>query len=117
MFLLTLIWLLEFHDDGGVCQNMEVFGFSRMIGRDSFHIRTKSQVPEGVNLFGMQEHAKETQRLERELAAATMRATVAEEQLEVTQQYVAQSVLAYQKEIFRLQDLLGQTGVLPDIGC
>lgn len=41
--------------------------------------------------------------LERQLSSAQARASVAEEQLKALQQYMAQSTLAYQKEIMRLR--------------
>ncbi|KAL3149264.1 hypothetical protein ABBQ32_002081 [Trebouxia sp. C0010 RCD-2024] len=44
--------------------------------------------------------------LEREVAATRSRALVAEEQLQSLQHYIAQSTLAYQKEIMRLRSLL-----------
>jgi hypothetical protein len=71
----------------------------------------------GTGARGVQEHTKEMQRLEKEVAAATMRAAVAEEQLEVTQQYLAQSALAHQKEVFRLRELLDQAQAGPALGA
>lgn len=55
----------------------------------------------------MQEFTLNTQMdLERQIAATQSRALVAEEQLQSLQHYIAQSTLAYQKEIMRLRSLL-----------
>ena len=55
----------------------------------------------------LQEFTLNTQMdLEREIAATRSRALVAEEQLQSLQHYIAQSTLAYQKEIMRLRSLL-----------
>ena len=48
--------------------------------------------------------------LERQIAATQSRALVAEEQLQSLQHYIAQSTLAYQKEIMRLRALLSGSG-------
>lgn len=55
----------------------------------------------------LQEFTLNTQMdLERQLAAAQSRALIAEEQLKSLQHYIAQSTLAYQKEIMRLRSSL-----------
>lgn len=55
----------------------------------------------------LQEFTLNTQMdLEREIAATRSKALVAEEQLQSLQHYIAQSTLAYQKEIMRLRLLL-----------
>ena len=54
----------------------------------------------------LQEFTLNTQMdLERQMAATQSRALVAEEQLQSLQHYIAQSTLAYQKEIMRLRSL------------
>ena len=47
--------------------------------------------------------------LERQIAAMQSRALVAEEQLQSLQHYIAQSTVAYQKEIMRLRNLLSSS--------
>lgn len=68
----------------------------------------------------MQEFTLNTQMdLERQLAAAQSRALIAEEQLQTLQHYIAQSTLAYQKEIMRLRSSLSgpyQTGSKVEAG-
>lgn len=55
----------------------------------------------------LQEFTLNTQMdLERQLAAVQSRALIAEEQLQSLQHYMAQSTLAYQKEIMRLRSTL-----------
>ena len=57
--------------------------------------------------------------LERQLAAVQSRALIAEEQLQSLQHYIAQSTLAYQKEIMRLRSSLSgpyQTGSQVEAG-
>lgn len=53
--------------------------------------------------------------LERQMAATQSRALVAEEQLQSLQHYIAQSTLAYQKEIMRLRALLPSPSQVPGI--
>ncbi|KAL0023064.1 hypothetical protein WJX79_007041 [Trebouxia sp. C0005] len=48
--------------------------------------------------------------LERQMAAMQSRALVAEEQLQSLQHYLAQSTVAYQKEIMRLRNMLSDSG-------
>jgi hypothetical protein len=58
--------------------------------------------------------------LERQMAAMQSRALVAEEQLQSLQHYIAQSTVAYQKEIMRLRNMLSDVsqapGVAADVG-
>ena len=81
-------------------------------------IRTTSN---SVHTFAVvQEFALNTQMdLERQMAAMQSRALVAEEQLQSLQHYIAQSTVAYQKEIMRLRNMLSDvrqaSGVAADV--
>ncbi len=62
----------------------------------------------------MQEFTLNTQMdLELQIAATQSRALVAEEQLQSLQHYIAQSTVAYQKEIMRLRALLSGPNQAP----
>ena len=62
----------------------------------------------------MQEFTLNTQMdLERQIAAMQSRALVAEEQLQSLQHYIAQSTVAYQKEIMRLRTMLSGASQAP----
>ena len=55
--------------------------------------------------------------LERQMAAMQSRALVAEEQLQSLQHYIAQSTVAYQKEIMRLRNMLSDASQAPGVAA
>jgi len=55
--------------------------------------------------------------LERQMAAMQSRALVAEEQLQSLQHYLAQSTVAYQKEIMRLRNMLSDVSQAPGVAA
>ncbi len=55
--------------------------------------------------------------LEHQMAAMQSRALVAEEQLQSLQHYIAQSTVAYQKEIMRLRNMLSDVSQAPGVAA
>ena len=71
---------------------------------------TRRSLSSGLVCSCLQEFTLNTQMdLERQMAGTLSRALIAEEQLQSLQHYIAQSTLAYQKEIMRLRSLLSGT--------
>ena len=72
----------------------------------------------GHTFVDVQEFTLNTQMdLERQMAAMQSRALVAEEQLQSLQHYIAQSTVAYQKEIMRLRNMLSDVSQDPDVAA